>query len=72
MHAELHDRIVVRAPKVDGPNRDGEILEVHGPDGGPPYVVRWSDNGHEGLYWPSSDSVIHHGPPNRESTAALG
>jgi len=32
--------------------RDGEILEVHGEDGGPPYLVRWSDSGHESLVFP--------------------
>ena len=60
MHATVGDRIVVRATHVDDPNRDGEILEVRGPDGSPPYLVRWSDTGHEGLYFPGSDSVIHH------------
>ena len=33
---------------------------VHGPDGAPPYVVRWSDTGHEALFFPGPDSVIHH------------
>lgn len=60
MHASVGDRIIVRATHVDEPDRDGEILEVRGADGAPPYVVRWSDNGHEGLYFPGSDSVIHH------------
>ena len=59
MHATAGDRIVVRATHVDEPNRDGEILEVRGPDGGPPYLGRWSDTGHEGLYFPGADSVIH-------------
>ncbi|MGB8651837.1 MAG: DUF1918 domain-containing protein [Mycobacteriales bacterium] len=60
MHATVGDRIVVHSAHVDEPNRDGEILEVRGSDGGPPYLVRWSDNGHEGLYFPGSDTVIHH------------
>jgi hypothetical protein len=63
MHAAVGDRIVVRGPHVDEPNRDGEILEVRGADGTPPFLVRWSDNGHEGLYFPGPDAVIHHEDP---------
>ena len=46
MQASVGDRIIVRATHVGGPNRDGEIIEVRGSGGGPPYVVRWSDDGH--------------------------
>ncbi len=60
MHASVGDRIIVRAAHVDEPSRDGEILEVHGADGAAPYVVRWSDTGHNGLYFPGTDAVIHH------------
>lgn len=60
MHASVGDRIIVRAAHVDEPNRDGEILEVRGSGGAPPYVVRWSDTGHEGLYFPGADTVIQH------------
>lgn len=60
MHASAHDRIVVLSPRLDEPNRDGEILEVRGAEGAPPYQVRWSDTGHEGLYFPGTDAVIHH------------
>jgi len=57
MRASVHDHILVLAPHVDQPKRDGEILEVRGPDGAPPYLVRWAD-GHQGLYYPESDAVI--------------
>lgn len=60
MHASVHDRIIVLAPHLDEPNRDGEILEVRGAYGAPPYQVRWSDTGHVGLYFPGADAVIHH------------
>ena len=30
---------------------------MHGADGAPPYVVRWSD-GHEGLMFPGADAHI--------------
>jgi len=51
MKAAVGDRLVISATHVDGPVRDGEVIEVRGPDGGPPYLVRWSD-GHEGLVYP--------------------
>lgn len=58
------DRIIVRGHQVGHPNREGQIIEVHGADGEPPYVVRWSD-GHEGLFFPGSDATVEH--PGNES-----
>ena len=43
--------------RVDSPRREGEIVEVRGTDGGPPYVVRWGD-GHEGLVYPGDDAHV--------------
>ena len=61
MKAEVGDRIVIRGHRVGEPPRDAEVLEVRGPDGGPPYVVRWADSDHEILFFPGSDaSVVHY------------
>lgn len=60
MTAAVGDRMVVRSLHVDGPVRDGEILEVRHADGSPPYVVRWSDTGHESLYFPGPDAYVEH------------
>lgn len=60
MHAKVGERIVVRSRHQGEPERDGEILEVRGPDGTPPYLVRWSADGHEGLFWPESDAYVPH------------
>jgi hypothetical protein len=38
--------------------RDAEILEVHGENGEPPFLVRWLDDGHEGLVFPGSDASV--------------
>ena len=57
MKAKVGDRLVAESNKVDSPPKEGEILEVRGPDGTPPYVVRWSD-GHEGLLYPGSDAHV--------------
>jgi hypothetical protein len=59
--AAVGDKIVVRGHFVDAPDRDAVVLEVRGPDGEPPYLVRWSEDGHEGLFFPGSDaSVVHY------------
>ncbi len=60
MQARVGDRIVIRGHHVGESIRDGEILEVRGPDGGPPYIVRWEDTGHETLFFPGSDALIEH------------
>jgi len=63
MRAQVGDRIVIRSPHVDEPVRDGEVLEVRGADGAPPYRVRWSDNGHEGLLFPGPDATVRPARP---------
>jgi hypothetical protein len=60
MHAAVGDRLVVKGQHVGQPDRDGEILEVHGDEGGPPFLVRWSDDGHEGLFYPGPDAYVEH------------
>ena len=62
MQATEGDRIVVRGHHVGEPDRDAEILEVHGDDGTPPFLVRWADDGHEGLYFPGPDAIVEHYP----------
>ncbi len=60
MQAAVGDRIIIKGHRVGEHDRDGEVLEVHGADGGPPFVVRWGDTGHETLFFPGSDAVIQH------------
>ena len=60
MQAAVGDRVVIKGHHVGEPDRDAEILEVHGTGGTPPYVVRWSDDGHEGLFFPGPDAVVQH------------
>lgn len=52
---------MVESRTVDTPRREGEILEVQGENGAPPFVVRWSD-GHEGLVYPGPDAHVVAGP----------
>jgi hypothetical protein len=57
LHARVGDRLVIEGAGPDRPRRWAEILEVHGADGSPPYVVRWSD-GQEGAVFPGPDAHI--------------
>ena len=57
MEAHVGDRLVTESNKVDSPRREGDIVEVRGADGAPPYVVKWSD-GHEGLVYPGDDAHV--------------
>ena len=77
MEAAVGDRIVVAAADLGGHMRDGEIIKV-GSHGAPPYLVRWSDDGRETLFFPGPDAhVSHHEllepePPAAAQTAGSG
>lgn len=71
MKASVGDRIVVPGAQVDATGRDGEVVAVPHADGSPPYSVRWSDNGHVGLYFPGPGVTVHHAPePDPDRAAA--
>jgi hypothetical protein len=57
MKAATGDRLHVHGKVVGAQDKYGEILEVRGEDGGPPYVVRFTD-GHESLVYPGPDCVV--------------
>jgi len=59
MRAAVGDRIVIRAHRIGEHDRDAEVLET-GPNGEPPYRVRWDDTGHEGLFFPGVDAYVDH------------
>ena len=67
MEAKTGDRIVIKGHRVGDPNRDCEVIEVHGSDGGPPYLVRWADSGHDTLFFPGSDTSVQ--PSEHDTTA---
>lgn len=60
MQAHAGDRLVVRGTHLDDPTKDGLILEVQGEQGAPPYLVRWSDDGHVSLVYPGPDAHVDH------------
>ena len=56
MHAQVGDRLHVHGRAVGNVDRVGEIVEVRGGEGGPPYLVRF-DDGHERLVFPGPDAT---------------
>lgn len=57
MQANTGDRLHVHGNTVGEPDRIGEIVEVRGEDGGPPFLVRF-DDGTEKLVFPGPDAVV--------------
>jgi Domain of unknown function (DUF1918) len=57
MQAAIGDRLHIRGSSVGHPDKCGEIVEVHGKAGEPPYLVRF-DDGHTGLVFPGPDAVV--------------
>ena len=80
MYARAGDRIVIAPRSVGGAVRDGEILETRGPNGAPPYLVRWSEDGHEAgqvvrvASWQDANrtSLVAHPPEPTEVVVELG
>ena len=60
MKATVGDRLIVRGHHQGEHPRDAEVIEILGEDGGPPFRVRWSDDGHESLLFPGSDASVEH------------
>jgi len=61
MHATAGDHLHVHGRIVGQRDQIGVILEVRGPEGDPPYLVRYPD-GHETLMYPGPDAVVEHTP----------
>jgi hypothetical protein len=69
MEAQVGDRIIVEGSKVGQARRDGEIVEVIDAPGPRHYRVRWSD-GHERIFFPSSDARVVAEKPQPTKAAA--
>ena len=57
MEATIGDQICIHGNTVGHEDKTGEIIEVHGMGGEPPYLVRFED-GHEGLIYPGPDCTV--------------
>lgn len=61
MKAHTGDTLVLEGTHLGDPRRLGTITEVHGTDGAPPYLVRWSESGRETLCFPGPDARVEPG-----------
>jgi ribosomal protein L35AE/L33A len=66
VEATIGDRICLRGNTVGHADKHGEIVEVHGDKGEPPYLVRFED-GQTRLMFPGPDAVIEHVPRQRSA-----
>jgi Domain of unknown function (DUF1918) len=69
MQAVVGDVIHVHSAVVGQPERTGEIVEVRGAGGEPPYLVQFEDQ-HITLIFPGPDAVIEH--PSRKKSKGHG
>ena len=54
MRAKVGDLLVVSGSE----SRTGRVIRVLGPDGAPPYVIKWLSDGHIAMVTPSPYSRI--------------
>ena len=71
MQAAIGDRFCVRGNIVGQPERAGEIIEVRGAGGEPPYLVRF-DDGHTSLVFPGPDAIVEPRRRKRRKQPAKG
>ena len=57
MEATVGDQICIHGSIVGHPDKQGEIVEVRGTGGEPPYLVRFA-GGQTSLLFPGPDAVI--------------
>lgn len=60
MFANVGDQVIIEGHRIGEPRRVGEVEEVRGGDGGPPYLVLWDDTGRATLLFPGADCRIEH------------
>lgn len=62
------DVVVITGHRVGEVERTGEILQVLGPPERRHFLVRW-DDGHESIFYPGSDAIVHRARPRTGKTA---
>lgn len=61
LRAEVGDTLIVDDGGLGGIPRIGEIVAVTGPDGAPPYRVRWLAGEYESLVFPGLGARVQKG-----------
>ncbi|MGV0836421.1 DUF1918 domain-containing protein [Mycolicibacterium thermoresistibile] len=58
MQGKVGDWLVIKGTTTDQPEQRGEIIEVRGADGAPPYVVRWLRTDSVATVYPGPDALV--------------
>jgi hypothetical protein len=58
LRAKVGDTLIVEREGMFGAPRIGEIIAVIGPDGSPPYRVRWLAGEYESVVLPGPDARV--------------
>ena len=66
MQAAIGDRLHVHSRAVGQTEQLAEVIEIHGANGSPPYLVRY-ENGHESLVFPGPDCTVEHAHKTAQS-----
>lgn len=56
--AAIGDKLIVEGTHGGDPRKVGFIVELHHPDGSPPYLVHWEGDDHESLVFPGPDAHV--------------
>jgi len=59
MDASVGDRLHLHGRHVGDPAHTALIIEVRGPNGSPPYLIRHED-GHQTVVYPGPDAWVEH------------
>ncbi|MHB1596015.1 MAG: DUF1918 domain-containing protein [Streptosporangiaceae bacterium] len=54
MRAQVGDRLIV----AGNPDRTGIVIDVPGPGGCPPHVIKWLSEGHIAMVFPDEYAII--------------
>jgi hypothetical protein len=68
MRAAVGDTLTVKANHQGEADRRGTIIEIHGKDGEPPYLVQWQDE-HESVFFPAAGTVVEPHPASGQTVA---
>ncbi|MDV6014234.1 DUF1918 domain-containing protein [Haloechinothrix sp. LS1_15] len=58
MYAQVGDWLVVERANLEHESLKGLITGVRSPDGSPPYLVHWIDDGRTSLVFPGPDAHV--------------
>jgi len=69
MRAEQGDWLIVESLHTGELRRRGLVLETHGADGNPPFLIRWTSDNHESLVFPGPDAHLEKADSSTDADA---